>query len=58
VTIGSVAGVFAAMTGPAVGFIFIAGLVPVSLLGIAVVGILGAAVGNKLCRTLDARAAT
>jgi len=47
--IGGVAGVFGAITGsPVVAFLFIASLLPLKLLGVAVAAILGAAVGERL----------
>jgi len=54
VLIGAIAGVFSAMAGPIVALIFIGSLIPIKLLGIAVVGIAGATVGNRLCTKLPA----
>lgn len=49
VLIGSIAGVFCAGTGsPAVALIFMAALLPLKLVGIAIAGIIGATWGNKL----------
>jgi len=49
VIIGAIAGMFSAMAGPLVAFIFIGSLIPIKLLGIAAVGIVGAMVGTRLC---------
>ncbi len=53
VLIGSVAGVFAAMTGPAMGFIFIAAILPFSMIFVALAGIIGATAGNKVLSKLN-----
>ncbi len=48
ILIGSVAGVFSAMLGPLPALIFIIALLPFKLIGIAIVGIGFAAIGNKI----------
>lgn len=48
VMIGSIAGVFSAMLGPIPALIFIIALLPVKLIGVAIVGIIFAAIGNKV----------
>lgn len=47
VLVGSVAGIFGALTGPAVAFIFMIAILPIKLAFAAAAGILGAAFGNK-----------
>lgn len=48
VLVGSIAGVFCAMLGPAPALIFIIALIPFKLIGIAIVGIVFAALANKI----------
>lgn len=52
ILLGAVAGVFSAMLGPVVGLIFISSIIPIKLVGIAIAGIAGAFVGNKLMSRL------
>lgn len=52
VAVGSVAGVFGALVGPAVGLIFIAAMVPLKLGGVVIAGIIGSLVGNKIMAKL------
>lgn len=52
VLVGSIAGVLSAMTGPVVGVIFVAAILPLKLLPVALLGVLGAMIGNRLARSL------
>jgi chloride channel protein, CIC family len=47
IMVGSIAGVFSALIGPVPAFIFMVGLLPFKLIGISIVGITFAVLGNK-----------
>lgn len=55
VMIGAIAGVFGAMTGPVVAMIFLVAIIPIRLFGIALAGIVGAAIGQRACAALARR---
>jgi H+/Cl- antiporter ClcA len=46
--VGSIAGIFAALTTPALGFIMLVSILPLKLLGLALAGVIGAVIGQKL----------
>jgi H+/Cl- antiporter ClcA len=48
VVIGSIAGILGSMTNPAAALIFIASILPIHLIGVAVAGIIGSVLGNKI----------
>jgi H+/Cl- antiporter ClcA len=46
--IGAIAGIFAALTTPALGLVMLISILPIKLLGLAVAGVIGAALAKKL----------
>jgi H+/Cl- antiporter ClcA len=52
VIIGSIGGIFGAMTNPAIALIFMISILPIKLAGAAIAGILGAILGNKIIARL------
>jgi H+/Cl- antiporter ClcA len=54
ILLGSVAGILGAMTGAVAGGIFVIAVIPYTLLPLAIVGIIGAAAGNRLIGKLSA----
>jgi H+/Cl- antiporter ClcA len=53
VMVGAIAGVLAAMTGPAMGFIFVMAILPFTMVFVALAGTVGAVAGNKLLSKLN-----
>jgi H+/Cl- antiporter ClcA len=47
-TVGAIAGIFAALTTPALGFVMLVSLLPFKLIGLALAGVLGAVAAPKL----------
>jgi H+/Cl- antiporter ClcA len=46
--IGAIAGIFAALTSPVLGFIMLVSLLPLKLIGLALFGVIGATLGQEL----------